>query len=100
MDRKNLCLHEVLKFKYQDFRQTHLISSLEPTLAIISIVHFSEENRPSFYIVNLGTYFSIFHNSRNLASFSLQFWIIKKILQPLITYGIITIIKIKIPLFV
>ena len=34
---------------------------------------FLVENRPSFSFVNFGTYFSIFHNFRNWASFSLHF---------------------------
>ena len=45
-----------------------------------------------------GTYFSNFHDFRNWAQFSLHIWIMQWILQPLITYGIITIIKIKTPL--
>ena len=49
-------------------------------------------------IENLGTYFSIFHDFSNWASFSLHIWMIKWMLQPLTTYGIITIIKIKTPL--
>ena len=64
-------------------------------LSIEKKVLFSMEMELSFWIENLGTYFSIFHNSRNWASFSLHFWITKRILQPLITYGIITIIKVK-----
>ena len=35
--------------------------------------NFLVENRPSFSFVNFGTYFSIFHNFRNWASFSLLF---------------------------
>ena len=53
------------------------------------------ENRPSFKIVNLGTYFSIFYNFRNLATFSHHFWIIQLTLQPLITNGIIAMLKMK-----
>ena len=36
-------------------------------------VHFSVENVPYCEIENLGSSFSIFHNFRNLASFSLHF---------------------------
>ena len=71
------------------------LESLGRFLRYGKIVHFSVDNRPSFFIANLGTYFSFFHIFRNWASFSLHFWIVKRILQPLITYGIITIIKIN-----
>ena len=63
-------------------------------------IHFSVENRPSFSIENLGTYFSIFHDFRSWASFSLHFWIIPWMSQVLITKGIITIVKKKYPLCV
>ena len=53
------------------------------------------EKRTIFQIENLGTYFLIFHNFRNWASFSLHLWIIQWILQPLIANGIIVVIKIK-----
>ena len=56
-------------------------------------VHFSVENVPYRETENLGSSFSIFHNLRNLASFSLHFEIIKWMFQPLIIDGIITIIK-------
>ena len=61
---------------------------------------FFVEYGKSFLIENLGTFFSIFHNFWNLASFSPHFWIRQWMLQPLTTYGIITIIKIKAPLCV
>ena len=102
MDRKNHLLEFAGGFVIQipRFQANSLNKFMGAHLSNHFNSPFSASNRSSFYIVNLGTYFSIFHNSRNLASFSLQFWIIKRILQPLITYGIITIIKIKIPLFV
>ena len=59
---------------------------------------FSVENGTSFYIENLSAYFSIFHDFRNWASFSHHFWLMKWILQHLITSGIITTFKIKNPL--
>ena len=74
------------------FMETHLSNHFNSP--------FFRGNRPSFYIVNLGTYFSIFHGFRNGAKFSLHIWIIQWMLQPLTTYGIITIIKIKAPLCV
>ena len=58
-------------------------------------VHFLVKNRLSIQIENLVTQFLIFHNFRNLASFSHHFWIIQWMLQPLINNGIITIIKTK-----
>ena len=48
-----------------------------------------------FQFENLGTYFSIFHNLRNWATFSHHFWIIQLMLQPLITNGIIAMLKMK-----
>ena len=48
-----------------------------------------------FLIENLGTCFSIFQDFRNWASFSLHFLIKQLMLQPFITNGVITIIKIK-----
>ena len=53
------------------------------------------QNQPYFKLKNLGTYFSIFHNFRNWATFSHHFWTIQLMLQPFITNGIIAILKIK-----
>ena len=58
-------------------------------------LYFSVQNQPYFKLKNLGTYFSIFHNFRNWATFSHHFWIIQLMLKPSITNGIIAILKIK-----
>ena len=65
-------------------------------LCIGQKVHFSVENGLSFKIENFCTYLSIFHYFRNWASFSLHFWTIEWMLQPLIANGKTTIFKMKV----
>ena len=73
----------------------HRKNILEKVIFIWEKVQFSVENRPSFEIENLGTYCSIFHNSKNLASFSLHFWTIQWMLERPITYFINNLFKTK-----
>ena len=93
------CLYISLKkleyLKIRIIKLFHPINQEKVIFIEYEKLYFSVQNQPYFKLKNLGTYFSIFHNFRNWATFSHHFWIIQMILQPLVTNSIIAMLKIK-----
>ena len=71
------------------------LKSRKSSLNLAKEFVFLLENGSSFLLNIYAPISQLFPNFRSWASFSLHFLIIQLILQPLITNGIITIIKIK-----